>query len=50
MTVRMHRDGKFADVHPDEVANFAAAGFNVVEEEKKAEPAKEPKPPVKKAK
>lgn len=43
-TVRMFRDdapkgNRFADVHPDEVANMRSLGWSVVEEkEAKAEP------------
>lgn len=33
MTVRMERNGKFADVHPDEVANWQAHDWVVIDAE-----------------
>lgn len=35
MTVRMENDGKFADVHPDEVQNFSAYGWQTAQPEVK---------------
>lgn len=29
-TIRMQREGKFADVHPDEVANWLKCGWEIV--------------------
>lgn len=35
MTIRMRRDDKYADVHPDEVKNWSSYGWSTVEQPSK---------------